>query len=79
MVLFEGWSSTRLSRPWSYPVILNTGHLDWESSALTTRPLIQTYSKLCFSRNVIYQVTIYWNQGIDTIDISHQHMIQHSS
>ena len=29
----------RLSRPWSHPVILITGPLDWESSALTTRPL----------------------------------------
>ena len=31
----------RLSRPWSHPVVLNTGPLDWESSALTTRPLLQ--------------------------------------
>ena len=30
----------RLSRPWSHPVVLNTGPLDWESSALTTRPLL---------------------------------------
>ena len=30
----------RLSRPWSHPVVLNTGLLDWESSALTTRPLL---------------------------------------
>ena len=29
----------RLSRPWSNPVVLNTELLDWESSALTTRPL----------------------------------------
>ena len=29
----------RLSRPLSHPVVLNTGPLDWESSALTTRPL----------------------------------------
>ena len=29
----------RLSRPWSYPVILNMGPLNWESSTLTTRPL----------------------------------------
>ena len=28
----------RLSRPWSHPVVLNTGPLDWESSALTARP-----------------------------------------
>ena len=30
----------RLSRPWSYPVVLITGPLDWESSALTIRPLL---------------------------------------
>ena len=24
----------RLSRPWSHPAVLNTGPLDWESSAL---------------------------------------------
>ena len=27
----------RLSQPWSHPVVLITGPLDWESSALTTR------------------------------------------
>ena len=30
----------RLSRSWSYPVVLKTGSLDWESSALTTRSLV---------------------------------------
>ena len=28
----------RLSRPWSRTVVLNTAPLDWESSALITRP-----------------------------------------
>ena len=28
----------RLSRPWSHPVVMNPGPLDWESSTLTTRP-----------------------------------------
>ena len=32
----------RLSRPWSHPVVLNTGLLDWESSALTMRPLLHS-------------------------------------
>ena len=32
----------RLSRPWSHPVVLNTGPLDWESSALTTRQLLHS-------------------------------------
>ena len=30
----------RLSRPWSHLVVLNTGPLSWESSALTTTPLL---------------------------------------
>ena len=30
----------RLGRPWRYPVVLNTGPLDWESSTLTARPLL---------------------------------------
>ena len=34
------WKDERLSQPWSHPVVLNTGPLDWESSALTTRPLL---------------------------------------
>ena len=33
----EEW---KLSRPWSHPVVLNTGPLDWEFSALTTRLLL---------------------------------------
>ena len=28
----------RLSRPWSHSMVLNMGPLDWESSALTTKP-----------------------------------------
>lgn len=27
-----------LSRPWSHPTVLNSGLVDWESRALTTRP-----------------------------------------
>ena len=34
------WKDKRLSRPWSHPVVLNTAPVDWESSALTTRPLL---------------------------------------
>ena len=34
----------RQSWPWSHPVALNTGSLDWESSALTTRPLFHKAS-----------------------------------
>ena len=46
----------RLSRPWSHPVGLNTGLLDWESYTLTTRPLL-VYRKgkkvLIFGRDLI--------------------------
>ena len=31
----------RLSRPWNHSVVLNMGPLDWESSALSTRPLLR--------------------------------------
>ena len=33
----------RLTWPWSHPAILNSGPLDWECSALTTRPLLKIY------------------------------------
>ena len=47
----------KLSRPWSHPVVLNTGPLDWESSALTTRPLLQKYSFLiCRSASSLYSL-----------------------
>ena len=38
-----------MSQPWSHPVVLNMGLLDWESSALTTvvkRLMITEYSVL---------------------------------
>ena len=31
----------RLIQPWSYPVVLNTGPLDWKYNTLTTRPLLR--------------------------------------
>ena len=34
---YRPWKDERLSQPWSHPVVLNTGLLDWESSALNTR------------------------------------------
>ena len=39
--LYRPRKDERLSRPWSHPMVLNTGLLDWESSALTTTPLHQ--------------------------------------
>ena len=34
--LYRPRKDERLNRPWSHRVVLNTGPLDWESSALTT-------------------------------------------
>ena len=32
-----------LSRPWSHPVVLKAGPHDWESSALTAKPLVKSW------------------------------------
>ena len=37
---YQPQKDERLSRPWTHPVDLNTGPLDWESSTLTTTPLL---------------------------------------
>ena len=42
---YQPWKDKRLFLPWSHRVVLNTGLLDWESSALTTRPWPSLYSK----------------------------------
>ena len=49
---FRPQKDERLSRPWSHPVVLNMGPLDWENSALTTRPLLHTrhFPILSFSK-----------------------------
>ena len=36
---FYGWGSIASIEPWGHSVVLNMGHLDWESSALTSRTL----------------------------------------
>ena len=33
----------KMSQPWSHPLVLNTGPLDWKTSALTTRPLLHIW------------------------------------
>ena len=33
----------RLSGPWSHPVVLNTGHLDWKSNTLTSGRRTSTF------------------------------------
>ena len=43
------WRDDRLSQPWSHPVVLNTGLLDWESSTLTTRSLLHFFLLLILS------------------------------
>ena len=37
----QPYKDERVSRPWSHPVVLNPRRLNWEFSALTTRPLLQ--------------------------------------
>ena len=37
---YQPQKEERLSRPWSHPVVLNTGPLDWKFSALTTWTLL---------------------------------------
>ena len=52
---YQPRNDERLSRPWSHPVVLNTGPLDWESSALTTRPLaIQSICYQIVSPDIIF-------------------------
>ena len=43
----------RLSRPWSYLVVLSMGPMNWESSALTSRPT-------SFTINIVFLVFYYW-------------------
>ena len=42
----------RLSRLWSHPVVLNTGPLDWESSALTEQFFVKTIFPVWFGSKV---------------------------
>ena len=53
-------TATSLSRPRNHPVVLNTGLLDWESSALTTRPLLHKVLNIKVLR-------ILWNKQSDEI------------
>ena len=36
----------RMSWSWSHPMVLNLGPLDWESSTLNTRPLLNSYCSI---------------------------------
>ena len=54
----------RLSRPWSHPVVLNRGPLDWESSIwTTTRPLLRKQWPSSSNKSLI-QVTKRFHLGI---------------
>ena len=48
----------RLSWPWSHPVVLNTGPLDWESSALTTWPLLHQHWNFFFLLAILYMTEV---------------------
>ena len=47
LVLDQPRKDERLSWHWSHPAVLNMGPLNWESSALTTRPLLYKKSISC--------------------------------
>ena len=40
--IYQPRKDETLSQPWSHPEVLNTGPLDWKSSALTTRTSLST-------------------------------------
>ena len=42
VLIYRPRKDEMLSRPWTYPVTLKLGPLDWESSALTKKPLLRT-------------------------------------
>ena len=48
----QPWKHEKLSRSWSHPVVLNMGPLDWESSALTTRPLDPVWMNESIQSNI---------------------------
>ena len=55
----------RPSRPWSHAVVLNTGTLDLESSALTNRPLQTLSSRLVASNDHSYIVNTTYFESIE--------------
>ena len=54
----------RLNRHCSHPMVLNTGPLDWESSALTTRPLLTVYAlKMQYIYVTFCETAISWHKA----------------
>ena len=66
-----GW---RLSQPWSYPVVLNLGPLDWESTAITTRPLLHCFVRFVEKYSQISLLIDFWNLDISTLSPFPEHM-----
>ena len=58
--IYQPQKDERLSRPWSHPGVLNTGPLDWESSAFTTSPLKVTQKPVIWpSKGKTYTVNLW--------------------
>ena len=53
---YQPLKDERLSQPWSHPVALNMGSLDWESSTLTTRPLLHKLLEDFMKKNCEKQI-----------------------
>ena len=66
-----GW---RLSQPWSYPVVLNLGPLDWESTAITTRPLLHCFVRFVEKYSQISLLIDFWNLDISTLSPFPEHI-----
>ena len=66
-----GW---RLSQPWSYPVVLNLGPLDWESTAITTRPLLHCFVRFAEKYSQISLLIDFWNLNISTLSPFPEHI-----
>ena len=64
---YRPWKNERLSRPWSHPVVLNTGLLDWESSAFTTTTLLHKDQVKFPQYSYLWQITSNCQRKIDVI------------
>ena len=65
---YRPWIDERLSRPWSHQVVLNTGLLDWESSALTTRRIKAYKISFCFYYSGVPNMVLLWEINMMTYD-----------
>ena len=51
----------RLSQPWSHWVVLNLGFLDWQSTVLTTRPLLPLQIQRFYIKTLIICLAKLWD------------------